>query len=111
MPFKRFEQLLPWLNERHRRLPQWAQREISYLRGAEVNADMGACVDAEVRRMGRRVLGMNCTFSDDDLRLMVYLAEKAIDADLHRDLGPKLVENIDAASKLRREKENEIVAP
>jgi hypothetical protein len=107
MPFRRFEQLLPWLGERHRRLPKWAQREISDLRGASVNADMGACVDAEVRRMAKRVLGMNCTFSDDDLRLLTVLAERAIDADLHRDFGPEFITKIDLASQRRREKGDE----
>ena len=102
MPFTRFRELLPWLSERHRRLPKWAQDEISELRGFQVNADLGECVEAEVRRMAKRVLGMNCTFSDDDLRLITVLAERAIDADLHRDFGPVFIEKIDQATERRK---------
>lgn len=73
----------PWLSERETKLPQWAQETICDLRSEQINREMDACVQADIRRLAKRVLGGNCTFADDDAHLLAGLAELAIDAGLH----------------------------
>lgn len=73
----------PFIGGRATSLPKWAQKAMSDARIREINDDMASCLNADVRRVTKQVVGMNCTFSDDDLRLLATLAVAAIDADLH----------------------------
>ena len=73
----------PWpLTHRHLRLPKWAQNEIHALLCEQINVEMRDCVMADVRELAKKVTGGNCTFSDDDVRLLAHLALRACDADL-----------------------------
>lgn len=96
----------PFINGRLEKLPQWAQKFISDMRVREINDDMASCLNADVRRTAKQVLGRNLTFADDDLRLLASLAVAAIEADLHRQLpDATLIENIDRARAARLEME------
>jgi hypothetical protein len=91
-----------WVSGRLTTLPIWAQKVFSDMRSREITQDFDGCLNADVRRVAKQVLGQNLTFSDDDLRLLATLAVTAIDADLHKALpDPKLVENIDRAKAAR----------
>lgn len=91
----------PFVNGRLLRLPLWAQIMFSNMRAREINDDLASCLNADVRRTAKQVLGGNCTFSDDDLRLLAGLAVRAIDAGLHKDLAPDVVANIEKAKAAR----------
>jgi len=101
----------PWLSERERKLPQWAQETICDLRAEQINREMNDCVQADVRQLAKRVLGGNCTYSDDDAHLLAGLAELAIDAGLH--VG-KITDRLTLAdierAKVFREQERKAVA-
>lgn len=99
----------PFIEGRLQKLPRWAQAMISDMRIREINTDMGACLNADVRRTAKRVLGGNCTFSDDDLSLLACLAVAAIDGDLHRSapLPPEIIERIDKAAVARKQRYEE----
>lgn len=55
---------------------------------------------ALVRAAGKRVTGSNCTFVDDDLRLLEHLAQRAVNAGLTDGLHPSV------AAKRRKESED-----
>lgn len=93
------------LSPRHARLPKWAQAEISKLMVDAINADMANCLNAEVRRVAKQVVGTNCTFSDDDLRLLAHLAVRAIDAGLTDGLPAMILEGIEKAKAARAREE------
>lgn len=90
------------LRERHARLPKWAQEEIGDLLCERINREMTDCLQGDIRRMAKRALGGNCTFSDDDLHLLTLLAEAAIDADLHLEITDRrTLANIEKAKAVR----------
>lgn len=90
------------LGKRHQSLPKWAQEEIRRLRISEINADFESCIQADVRAMGKRVLGNNFAFADDDLRLITMLAEAAVDAELHLAIGnDNVIQDINKARDRR----------
>ena len=102
----------PWLSEREAKLPQWAQEVICNLRCDQINREMSDCVQADIRRLAKRVLGGNCTFSDDDdAHLLAGLAELAIDAGLHEG---KITDKLTLAdierAKVFREQERAAIA-
>jgi hypothetical protein len=91
-----------WVSGRLTTLPIWAQKVFSDMRSREVTQDFDGCLNADVRKVAKQVLGQNLTFSDDDLRLLAALAVAAIDKGLHKDLpNPTLIENIDRAKAAR----------
>lgn len=58
-------------------------------------------VDA-MRRWAKEGLGFNCTFVDDDMRVIVGLAQRAVLAGLASDFAPDMQTRfIDAAEKHR----------
>jgi hypothetical protein len=67
------------LEARHQRLPKWVRLELAEGLCAKINDEMAP----DIRGVAKRVLGGNCTFSDDDLSLLAGLAELAVDAGLH----------------------------
>jgi len=99
---RRERELLPWLGERHRRLPLWAQEEIHRLRTAEINGEFASELTGEVRRIAKRTLGGNCTFADDDVHLLAAFALRAIEAGLTHDLSPSVARNVAQAIEARR---------
>jgi hypothetical protein len=57
---------------------------------------------ATMRRSAKEGLGFNCTFVDDDMNLLVGLAQRAVLAGLITDLDPKMQARFKrAASKYR----------
>ncbi len=99
---------LPFVGGRMLALPLWAQKVFSEMRCREVNDDMASCLNADIRRTAKQVLGQNLTFSDDDLRLLAALAIAAIEHDLHLDLpDSQLIANIERARKARAQRNAE----
>ena len=91
------------LGPRHRALPKWAREEIRRYRLAEINDEMRDCVMADVRELCRTATGINCTFADDDIRLMALLASRAVDAGLFDEVGDGLTRrNLVRAAARRR---------
>lgn len=80
------------LSRRHFRLPKWAQDQIHSLLCEQINREMEECVKADIRNLCRTATGMNCTFSDDDLRLLAVLAARAVDAGLIDGIGDSLTQ-------------------
>lgn len=91
-------------------LPRWAQKLFSEMRCNEINSEMADCLNADVRRTSKQVLGTNMTFSDDDLRLLGNLAVIAIEHDLHKLIirDKDLLASIKKATKARQTKNSEI---
>lgn len=99
------------LGQRHQRLPKWAQDEIRKLRLDEINREMDDCVKADVRELCKTATGMNCTFADDDIRLMAILASRAVDARLFDDVGDQRTRYLLAKAAARRSAAQAIDAP
>lgn len=68
---------------------------------AEAGADFDACIIGELRESAKRVVGGNSAFADDDLGLLVGLADRAVKAGLIEGLHPSVLKNI-AAMKNRK---------
>lgn len=48
-----------------------------------------------IREQAKRVVGSNCTFVDDDLKLLAHLAERAVLSGLTTDLPPSIQASIE----------------
>lgn len=66
------------------------------------NADMAAEAVAIMRRTAETGLGFSCTFVDDDMAVLVGLAQRAVLAGLASDMTPDMQRRMNAASEAHR---------
>ena len=57
---------------------------------AEANKDADAYMTSLVREASKAITGGNCTFADDDLRILAHLAKRAVKAGLTDTLPPAI---------------------
>lgn len=66
-------------------------------------ADLHAGAVDAMRRWAKEGLNFNCTFVDDDMRVIVGLAQRAVLAGLASDFTPGMQKRLSEASERHRE--------
>lgn len=66
-------------------------------------ADIAAGAVAACRRWADEGLGFNCTFVDDDMKVIVGLAQRAVLAGLDSDFSPAMRQRFSEAAEKHRE--------
>lgn len=78
----------------------------------EQNADLNEEAVHEMRRVAMEGLGFNCTFVDDNMMVLVGLAQRAVLAGLASDCSPDMQARFtDAAEKHRADHEKALGRP
>jgi len=72
-------------------------------RASSFGLDASAAVADDCRRFTKEIIGSNCTFVDDDLKLLATLADAAVEAGLYRGLPQKFIDSIEERRVARRQ--------